>query len=306
MSTNVLNELQTIGSFALINVIALGNKVTQAVTSRLPKSVTTIAASVYSTAKQAVIDRTDAKIGLLLLSFPLLSVVTVSSLIGLALLWPLTFVAALELVLVGLPWYLFHPDRSSVRTIVFSAIFALGTQFLAVLPLYFLAPFAFTAAMVGLSVYLTMNRRYMFVPLSVWWVVTSPYWMAFHFLGFPVVFLASVGVQLAAVAGLCAVVYMWPQFPNEVMKHYAKYHLYVESKSAPNTSANYQATKPAAQQQPTAQPTTDGGKIVSITNFAATKPNTSSNAPVDWDKLTEKHSSYKNAGMKEEHKEITA
>jgi len=300
MATNVMSELQTIGSFTLINVIALGNKVSSTITSRLPAPVVGAASTVFQTVKQAVIDRTDAKIGLLLISLPLLTVVTLASLVGIALFWPLSFVLSLEAGLVALPWYLFHPDRSSVRTIVFSTIFAVGTQFLAVLPLYFLAPFAFTAAMVGLSVYFTMNRRFMFVPLTAWWVVTSPYWMAFHFIGFPVVFLSSIGIQLAAVAALCVAVYMWPQLPNEVMKHYAKYHHYVEQKSAgatPNTSSNNGTNTNANYGNAKTNNTT--------TNYQTTtvKAATNGTPAVDWDKLTEKHTSYR---MKEEHKEITA
>lgn len=292
-SANILNELQTIGSFTLINAVALGNKISTTVTSRLPSSITSSLSTVFSAVKNIVVDRTDAKIGLALLSFPLVSIVAITSLAGLALLWPLSFVFGLEALLVALPWYLFHPDRSSVRTIVFSAIFALGTQFIAVLPLYFLAPFAFTAAMVGLTVYLGMNRRWLYAPLSAWWVVTSPYWMAFHFLGFPVVFLASIGFQLASVAALCVMVYMWPQFPNDVMKHYAKYRAYVENKAAGATSTSTQ--------QPAAKSTNQ-----STANYSTTKQSTNSTtAPVDWDKLTEKHSSYRNAAMKEEHKEIT-
>lgn len=116
-------------------------------------------------------------------------------------------------------------------------------------------------------------------------------------------FLGSIGVQLAAVAALCVGVYMWPHFPNEIMKHYAKYHHYVDSKAA---GTNKSSTTPST--------TETTGQSYNQTNYTAAKTNNNTknyanaakDAPVvDWDKLTEKHAAYY-VNAKEEHKEITA
>ena len=99
-------------------------------------------------------------------------------------------------------------------------MFSVGAQLLLVLPVYFLGPFALFVLLVAGAAYSFATSSWALLALSAWWLVTTPYWSVIHFVAFPVLFAASLGLQLCLAVGLFATTIVYPSLPADAVRYY--------------------------------------------------------------------------------------
>ena len=110
---------------------------------------------------------------------------------------------------------------------VFSLVFAIAGQLLVSLPVYFLAPFTLFVSLIASSLYVVAFRdtfggwTWPLLALNAWWLITTPYWSIIHFLTFPFIFTASLGLQLALFTAASVAVLLYPALPSEAQRYYS-------------------------------------------------------------------------------------
>ena len=200
--------------------------VSAAVTSVLaffPPAVSNVANSVLASAQQLLAENWEARVAALCLMLPSLAVLAVFLSIAVAILWPFTFLLGTVGGLCVTAVYLFWPSSSDLKTCLVSAAFALASQLLLVLPVYFLSPAALFVLLLATSAYLFMSGSYLLLLATGWWLVTTPYWSLIHFVTFPFLFTASILLQVACTIGALTATTLYPELPSLIQRHYAAF-----------------------------------------------------------------------------------
>jgi len=189
--------------------------------SFLPGSIQHTLLTLFSSVQSLLAERWEWRVLAILCMLPTATFALLVAGVAVALLWPFTFLALTVGGLAITAGYLFWPNSADLKTCLFSLVFSLGCQLLVALPIYLLAPFGLFVVLALSACYLAMSGSWLLLTVTGWWLLTTPYWSLIHFVTFPVLFAASLALQLLLAVSAFIAVSIYPALPSDAARYYA-------------------------------------------------------------------------------------